>query len=350
MLETLIRQLAAATDLSAGQVQEAVELLTDEKTSAPLKADFLAALATKGETAGEIAAFAAALREKSVPPPLDAGTRAREILDIVGTGGDRLSTFNISTTAAILCAAAGVTVAKHGNRAVTSSVGSADVIEALGIRVNLSPADAARELAEKNFAFFFAPNFHPAFKHVAAARKLCAARGQRTIFNILGPLVNPARPSASLVGVPRPELCGPMAQALQLLGGRRGLVVSGESGKRKAESGNYLDELSTLGPTHLAEFYHARGFTQSVLAPENFPLQPATLADLHGGDKWVNAEIIRRILRGDERGPKRDAVLLNAGAGLFVAGKVKSFAEGWELAGATIDSGAAAAKLAALAG
>jgi len=350
VLETLIHQLAAATDLSAGQVQQAVELLTDEKISAPLKADFLAALATKGETAGEIAAFAAALREKSVPPPLDAETRAREILDIVGTGGDRLSTFNISTTAAILCAAAGVTVAKHGNRAVTSSVGSADVIEALGIRVNLSPADAARELKEKNFAFFFAPNFHPAFKHVAAARKLCAARGQRTIFNILGPLVNPARPSASLVGVPRPELCAPMAQALQLLGGRRGLVVSGESGKRKAESGNYLDELSTLGPTHLAEFYHAHGFTQSVLAPENFPLQPATLADLHGGDKWVNAEIIRRILRGDERGPKRDAVLLNAGAGLFVAGKVKSLAEGWELAGATIDSGAAAAKLAALAG
>ena len=344
VLETLIRQLGAATDLSAGQIQLAVELLTDEKISAPIKADFLTALATKGETAGEIAAFASALREKSVPPPLDAGTRAREILDIVGTGGDHLSTFNISTTAAILCAAAGVTVAKHGNRAVTSSVGSADVIEALGIKVNLSPADAARELAEKNFAFFFAPNFHPAFKQVAAARKLCAGRGQRTIFNILGPLVNPARPSASLVGVPHPELCEPMAQALQLLGGRRGMVVCG------VVEGKHLDELSTLGQTHLAEFYHARGFTKSVLSPECFPLQPATLADLHGGDKWVNAEIIRRILRGDELGPKRDAVLLNAGAGLFVAGRVKSLAEGWELAAATIDSGVAAGKLAALAG
>ena len=349
MLESFTAQLAAAQGLSAAQVHAAVAGLTDAAVPAPLKADFLIALARKGETPAEIAAFAAALREQSVPPPLDAATRAREILDIVGTGGDRLSTFNISTTAAILCAAAGVTVAKHGNRAVTSSVGSADVIEALGIKVNLSPADAARELKEKNFAFFFAPNFHPAFKHVAAARKLCAERGQRTIFNILGPLVNPARPSASLVGVPRPELCEPMAHALQLLGGRRGMVVSGESGKRKAESGNFLDELSTLGPTHLAEFYHERGFTKSVLSPENFPLQPATLADLHGGDKLVNADIIRRILRGDERGPKRDAVLLNAGAGLFVAGKVKSLAEGWELAGETIDSGKAAAKLAELA-
>ena len=344
MLASLTQQLAAGQNLSPDEIQSAIERLIDESIVAEVKADFLVALAQKGETPAEIAAFAAALREKSVPPPLDAETRRREILDIVGTGGDRLSTFNISTTAAILCAAAGVTVAKHGNRAVTSSVGSADVIEALGINVNLSPADAARELKEKNFAFFFAPNFHPTFKHIASARKLCATRGQRTIFNLLGPLLNPARPSASLVGVPRPELCAPMAHALQLLGGRRGMVVCGVA------EGKFLDELSSLGPTHLAEFYHERGFTQSQLSPENFQLQPATLADLHGGDKWVNAEIIRCILRGTERGPKRDAVLFNAGAGLFVADKVKSLAAGWELAGATIDSGAAAAKLAELAG
>jgi anthranilate phosphoribosyltransferase len=343
VLQKLTTQLAAKQNLSPAEISAAVENLTDEKISAEAKAGFLIALAQKGETPAEIAAFASALREKSVPPPLDAETRSREILDIVGTGGDRLSTFNISTTAAILCAAAGVTVAKHGNRAVTSTVGSADVIEALGIKVNLSPADAARELREKNFAFFFAPNFHPAFKHVSAARKICAERGQRTIFNILGPLVNPARPSASLVGVPRPELCEPMAQALQLLGGRRGMVVCGVA------EGKFLDELSSLGPTFLAEFYHERGFTKSQLSPENFPLQPATLADLHGGDKLANAEIIRRILRGDERGPKRDAVLFNAGAGLFVAGKVKSLAEGWDLAGETIDAGKASAKLAELA-
>jgi len=236
-----------------------------------------------------------------------------------------------------------VAVAKHGNRAVTSSVGSADVIEELGIRVDLTPADAARALREHGFAFFFAPNFHPAFKNIAPARKLCAANGQRTVFNILGPLLNPARPSAMLVGVPRPELCEPMARALQSLGVRRGMVVCGSA------DGKYLDELSTLGENTVAEFYQERGFAVSTTAPESFPLQPATLADLRGGDKIVNAEIIRRILAGDERGPKRDAVLLNAGAGLFVAGKTKSLAEGWALAAETIDGGQAKAKLAELA-
>ncbi len=345
MLETLTTQLAAAKHLSVEQVRRAVESLTDEIISAPTKAEFLIALATKGETPEEIAAFADALREKSILPPIDPSWReTREILDIVGTGGDKVGTFNISTTSAILCAAAGVTVAKHGNRAVTSQAGSADVLEALGIRIDLSPAEAALALREKNFAFFFAPSFHPAFKHIAPARKLCAERGQRTIFNILGPLLNPARPSAMLVGVPRPELCEPLAKVLQSLGIRRGMVVCGTVGGFK------LDELSTLGENTVAEFYHERGFTTSGLSLENFPLQPARLEDLLGGDKFQNAEITRRILRGTERGPKRDAVLLNAGAALFVAGKTKSLAEGWELAGETIDSGAAEKKLAQLAG
>ena len=344
MLVTFTSRLAATHSLSVEQVRQAVELLADEAVPASAKADFLTALAQKGESPDEIAAFAAALRAKSIPLPLNPETRAREILDVVGTGGDRLSTFNISTTVAILCAAAGVTVAKHGNRAVTSSVGSADVIEALGIRVDLSPADAAGALHEHGFAFLFAPNFHPAFKHIAPARKLCAGRGQRTIFNFLGPLLNPAHPSAMLVGVPRPELCEPMAHALQSLGVRRGMVVCGLAGE------NHLDELSTLGATRIAEFYQARGFAVSTLSPDSFPLQPATLADLRGGDKIANAEIIRRILRGDERGPKRDAVLLNAGAALFVAGKVRSVAEGWELAGETVDSGRAGGKLSELAG
>ncbi len=344
MLEILITQLAAAQSLSVEQVRDAVEILTDEKISAPAKADFLIALAQKVETPEEIAAFAAALREKSLPPPIEKNWReSREILDIVGTGGDRLGTFNISTTAAILCAAAGVAVAKHGNRAVTSQSGSADVLEALGIKINLSPEEAAQSLCEKNFAFFFAPNFHPAFRNIAAARKICAERGQRTIFNFLGPLLNPARPSAMLVGVPRAELCEPLAHVLQSLGVRRALVVCGTVSEFK------LDELSTLGENFVAEFYHERGFTASTLTLENFPLQAATLEDLLGGDKFQNAEITRKILRGAERGPQRDAVLLNAGAGLFVAGKVKSLAAGWDLAGETIDSGAAVAKLAELA-
>ena len=350
MLETLIKQLAAAQSLDEAQVHAAVELLADEKISPASKAEFLITLAQKGETPGEIAAFARALCEKSVPLPIENDWRhSREILDIVGTGGDRLGTFNISTTSAIVCAAAGVAVAKHGNRAVTSQAGSADVLEALGIRIDLTPEAAARSLREKNFAFFFAPNFHPAFKHIAPARKLCAERGQRTIFNFLGPLLNPARPSAMLVGVPRAELCEPLARVLQSLGVRRGMVVTGKIGNRQSAIGNSLDELSTLGENTIAEFYHERGFTTSVLSPEEFPLQPATLDDLLGGDKFQNAEITRRILRGDERGPKRDAVLLNAGAALFVAGKTKSLAEGWDLAGETIDSSQADGKLAELA-
>ena len=356
MLEKLTRQLAAARPLADEQVRLAVEQLTDEQIPATVKADFLAALAQKGETPDEIAAFARALRGKSLPPPLDAKTRACEILDVVGTGGDRLGTFNISTTVAILCAAAGVTVAKHGNRAVTSQAGSADVLEALGIRIDLTPGEAARSLRERRFAFFFAPAYHPAFKHIAPARKLCAERGQRTIFNFLGPLLNPARPSAMLVGVPQPELCGPLAQVLQSLGVRRAMVVCGgvrnpeTAAARPSTAGHFLDELSTLGENTIAEFYQERGIAVSMLTPEQFPLQHATLSDLNGGDRMANAEIVRRILRGGERGPQRDAVLLNAGAALFVAGRAKSLTEGWDWAGETIDSGKAAAKLAELAG
>jgi len=344
VLEKLILQLAAARPLADEQVRLAVEQLTDEKVPAAGKAAFLSALAQKGETPGEIAAFARALRDKSIQLPLDAETRAREILDVVGTGGDRLGTFNISTTTAIVCAAAGVTVAKHGNRAITSQAGSADVLEALGVRIDLTPAEAARSLRKHHFAFFFAPNYHPAFKHIAPARKLCAERGQRTIFNFLGPLLNPARPSAMLVGVPRPELCEPLARVLQSLGVRRAMVVCGS-----VSAASHLDELSTLGRNTVAEFYQERGFATSVLSPEQFPVQSAKLADLIGGDSRTNAEIVRRILRGGERGPKLDAVLLNAAAALFVAGKTESLVEGWDLAAEIIDDGRANAKLAELA-
>ena len=228
VLEILTNDLAAGKILSEEQIRAAVEQLVDENVPAATKAEFLSRLAAKGETVAEISAFARALRDKSITPPLTAETRAGEILDVCGTGGDQLNTFNISTTVAILCAAGGIAVAKHGNRAVTSKSGSADVLEALGIRVDYSPAEAAQALHEHHFAFFFAPNFHPAFKHIAPARKLCAARGQRTIFNFLGPLLNPARPTAQLVGVPRPELCEPLAQVLQTLGIRRGMVVCGQ--------------------------------------------------------------------------------------------------------------------------
>ncbi len=343
MLEHLTQQLAAARQLTDEEIHQSIERLADEKVSANVKADFLIALAKKGETIEEIAAFACALRDKSIIPPIDSETRSREILDVVGTGGDRLGTINISTTAAIICSAAGVTVAKHGNRAVTSQAGSADVLEALGIKIDLSPEEAARSLRERNFAFFFAPNYHPAFKNISPARKICAERGQRTIFNLLGPLLNPAQPSAMLMGVPRPELCEPLAHVLQSLGVRRAMVVCG-----KVSGAGFLDELSTLGENTIAEFYQERGFTVSTTLPEQFPLQRAMLADLLGGDKIANAKIVREILSGQERGPKRDAVLFNAAAALFVAGKTKSFSEGWDLAGETIDNGNAKSKLAEL--
>lgn len=350
VLNNFTRQLEAGVELGPQQVTAAVAALVDETVTPDVKAAFLTALAMKGETTDEIAAFARELRDRSVPVPLDGETRAREILDVCGTGGDRLNTFNISTTVALVCAATGVTVAKHGNRAITSQSGSADVLEALGVSVELPPEQAADSLRKSNFAFLFAPKFHPAFKHIGPARKLCAERGQRTIFNFLGPLLNPARPSAQLIGVPRPELCEPMAKVLQSLGVRRGMVVCGEvqNPKAKAPGPAFLDELSTLGETTIAEFYHDRGFAVSRLSPRDLPLQPAVLDDLAGGDKHANAEIIRCVLDGRDRGPKRDAVLLNAGAALFLAGRAKSFGEGWSLAEAVLGNGAGVAKLAEL--
>lgn len=339
VLLSLTEQLNSRQNLAAEQIVAAIKELMGEGASAEIKADFLTALARKGETVEEIAAFASGIRDLSLAVPLDPATRAGEILDVCGTGGDRLNTFNISTTVAILAAAAGVTMAKHGNRAITSKSGSADVLEALGIPVDNTPEQAAALLREHQFAFFLAPRFHPAFKHIAAARKLCAERGQRTIFNFIGPLMNPVRPTAQLVGVPNPALTEPMARVLQGLGIRRGMVICG-----RVETA-MLDELSTMGDNHVAEFYQDRGFHTSVWQAEFLPLQKATLADLEGGDAKVNCVIVRQVLSGQERGPKRDAVLLNAAAALLVANRVKSLIEGWELAAETIDSGKAAAKL-----
>lgn len=343
-MQSLTEQLKSGKSLSRAEVAHAVEVLVGDKVLPTVKAEFLTALAKKGETPEEIASFASALRDLSIQPPIDEHTRSLEILDVCGTGGDRLNTFNISTSVAIVLAAAGVPVAKHGNRAITSQCGSADVLEALGIKVDLKPDEAARFLREHRFAFFFAPNYHPAFKNIAPVRKLCGEKGQRTIFNFLGPLLNPARPTAQLIGVPQPGLTEPMAKVLQTLGIRRGMVVSG--GIRIGEfKSHYLDELSTLGDNVIAEFYHERGFSSSTMAHDELPLLPATLADLAGGDRAANAQIIRRLFQGDERGPKRDAVLLNAAAALFVAGKTKSLAVGWECAVEIIDSGKALQKL-----
>jgi anthranilate phosphoribosyltransferase len=344
VLETFTQQLAASRHLTEEQVRVAVEQLVEDRVPAATKADFLCQLASKGETVEEITAFARALRARAVQPVLDAATRARVILDVVGTGGDRLSTFNISTATALVAAAAGVLVAKHGNRASTSPIGSADVIEALGIPFELEPPAMVAFLKEHGFAFFFAPKYHPAFRHIIPARKLCAERGQNTIFNFLGPLLNPVQPSAALVGVPRPDLCEPFARVLRALGVRRAMVVCGAVADA-AGATRYLDEFSPLGKSTVAEFDVLNEPTRREVAPEVLPVQRATLADLRGGGREINAQIIRQVLRGEERGPKRDAVLFNAAAALVVAGRAANLPAGWELAAALIDSGKAYRKL-----
>ena len=343
-LPDLTLQLTEKKELSSPEIEHSVTALLSPEVTAEMKAEFLTALTAKGETPGEIAGFALALRRHAIPVrDGDDWWLHQDILDVCGTGGDRLNTFNISTTVAILCAAAGVVVAKHGNRAITSQSGSADVLEALGIRTDLPPAEAAQWLPKHRFAFLFAPHFHPGFKHIGPARKLCAQQGQRTIFNLLGPLLNPALPTVQLVGISAPHLTLGLAEALKLIGIRRAMVVSGHTGTDGDPA--WFDELSTLGENRIAEFYQDRAITSSAWHPEGISMLPAALSDLAGGDRWVNARIVEAILRGQECGPKRDAVLLNAGAALMVAGRSRSILEGWDLALETIGKGAAGAKL-----
>ncbi len=339
MLTSLTAQLSHNHDLSSPQVKDAVHELTSASVESAAKADFLIALSTKGESIAEISAFVKELRRMSIVPPISSALRSGEILDVCGTGGDKLNTFNISTTVALVAASAGVPVAKHGNRAITSKSGSADVLEALGVPTHLSPEAAAHSLGEHCFAFFLATNFHPAFRHIAEARRICAQRGQRTIFNFVGPLLNPAHPTAQLVGVARPELCASVAEVLRLSGVRRCMVVSGRAGE------GWLDELSPAGESKLVEFYQDRAISESMVSPEDLMLQRCTVEDLAGGDCQVNARLIEAILAGEDKGPRRTAVLLNSGAALFVAGKTKSILEGIDLAAGLLDSGATQKKL-----
>lgn len=322
LLTHLTPAVAEGRALNRSDVANAVTALLDLSVAEQDKAEFLVALAHKGETAEEIAAFAMELRARAMDP----GIRADRLMDIVGTGGDMAGTFNVSTCAMFVVAAAGVAVAKHGNRAVTSKCGSADVLAALGANIEL-PAEAARKcLEEAGVAFLFAPVFHPAFKVLAPVRKKLA---QRTIFNILGPLLNPARPTHQLVGVFDRSLVPTFAEVLRLTGMVRALVVHGEG----------MDEFSLDGLNTVAELRDGR-IQKSELRMQSDE------GDLSGGDAAANAKIVRDILGGKERGSKREIVLLNAGAALMVAGVVESIDDGRERAGELIDTGAAAEKLA----
>jgi len=348
MLEALIDQLRNEAELSIEQIREAADALVSPSISASLKADFLLALAEKGETPTEIAAFAETLRDRAAPVPLSA-EEAAGCLDVVGAGGDKLGLVNLSTAAALIAAAADLPVAKHGNRAITSKAGSADALEALGIPIDLSPEAAAEAIRRNGFAFLFAPRYHPAFRHAAEARRLCAERGRRTIFNFLGPLLNPARPGRMLVGVPDPALCRPIAEALRRLGARRVLVVCGLVRGPGRQPPRPMDELSTLGDTFYAEAFEEDEIREGRLLLDTLPVRPAALENLRGGDAAQNARLLQEVLSGADRGPLRDAVLLNAAAALCVAGAAGSILEGWEQAALLIDSGRAAEKLAELA-
>jgi len=302
-------------------------ILNGEATDLELAA-LLSSLATRGEAPTEIAGFVDTMRAAATPVPLTNAERST-LIDTCGTGADSSGTFNISTAAALTAAAAGATVAKHGNRAVTSQCGSADVLEALGIPVTLSPAEGAAALRKHRFAFFHAPSLHPAMKTVMPVRR---ALGIRTIFHLVGPLSNPAGASAQVMGVYAPHLVPVVAEAMVLLNARHAFVVHGETGK----SG--MDEFSISGPSHFAEV-HNGVITQSTITPEDLNLTRAPIDTLQGGDARTNAAILTAIFSG-ERSSRRDIVLLNAAAVLVTADLAPNLLTGITLAAKTIDSGA----------
>ena len=316
------------------------EVLTGQCTEAQIGA-LLVALHMKGETVEEIVGFAEAIRAAATPLKLHAnqvldasGTGRDALVDTCGTGGDTSGTFNISTATAFVVAGAGVRVAKHGNRSVTSKCGSADVMEALGVKIDLPPARIAACLEEVGIAFLFAPAVHSAMKYVQTARRDLRLR---TVFNLLGPLTNPARATCQVVGVYSSDLVEKLAEALSMLGLHRALVVHGSDG---------LDEITITGPTRIAEVREGQVRTYEV-TPEEFGLKRAPLNEIFGGDAVLNAKLIRELLEG-KKSARRDVVLLNAGAALVAAGKANHLRDAMPLAAKAIDSGAAAAKLDAL--
>jgi anthranilate phosphoribosyltransferase len=330
---TICEALHAIFDGRSLCADEAAAVMTTimdgEATTAQI-GGLLTALRLKGETAEEIAGFARVMREKAV----HIAPKRRPLVDIVGTGGDRMKTFNISTAAAFVTAGAGVAVAKHGNRAVTSRSGAADVLEALGVDIAVDPAVTERCIEEIGIGFLFAQRYHPAMRYAGPVRK---ELGVRTVFNVLGPLTNPAGAPMQVLGVFDPALTELLAQVLALLGAERALVVHGMIG---------LDEWSTVGATRISELQNGT-VTTCEIRPNDIGLQEATPEDLAGGTPEENAALLLRLFQG-EGGPKRDIVLLNAAAALLVAGVAATIPEGLQLAAQSIDSGAALAKLEAL--
>ena len=327
MIKEAIEKIVLKEDLTYDEAYTVMNEIMNGETTPTQNAAFLAALSTKStkaETIDEISGCAQAMREHALA--VDGGDM--DTLEIVGTGGDRAGSFNISTTTAFVAAAAGIKVAKHGNRAASSKSGTADCLEALGANINLEPEKCVSLLKDAGFCFFFAQKYHTSMKYVGAIRR---ELGFRTVFNILGPLTNPIKPSRQLLGVYDEYLLEPLAKVLTSLGVKNGMVVYGRE---------KLDELSTAGETAVCEFNNGE-YNSYVLTPEQFGLTRSTKQDLEGGTPEENAKITRDILSGKDRGPKFETVLMNAGAALYIAGKATDIADGIGKARELIDNGEA---------
>ena len=327
MIKEAIIKLSKKQDLAYAEAEAVMdEIMSGQATPVQMSA-YLTALSLKGETIDEITASAAGMRAHCIKL-----LHNLDVLEIVGTGGDGSNSFNISTTSSLVIAAGGVPVAKHGNRAASSKSGAADVLETLGVKITLTPERSAEILKKINICFLFAQNYHIAMKYVAPIRK---ELGIRTVFNILGPLSNPAGANMELMGVYDQSLVEPLAQVMANLGVNRGMVVYGQDS---------LDEISMCAPTSVCEIRDGK-FTSYEITPEQFGYERCEKGALTGGTPAENAEITKAILKGEEKGPKRQAVCLNAGAALYIAGKAASMEEGVKLAESLIDSGAALKKL-----
>lgn len=327
MIKEAIIKLSKKQDLAYAEAEAVMdEIMSGQATPVQMSA-YLTALSLKGETIDEITASAAGMRAHCIKL-----LHNLDVLEIVGTGGDGSNSFNISTTSSLVIAAGDVPVAKHGNRAASSKSGAADVLEALGVKITLTPERSAEILKKINICFLFAQNYHIAMKYVAPIRK---ELGIRTVFNILGPLSNPAGANMELMGVYDQSLVEPLAQVMANLGVNRGMVVYGQDS---------LDEISMCAPTSVCEIRDGK-FTSYEITPEQFGYERCEKGALTGGTPAENAEITKAILKGEEKGPKRQAVCLNAGAALYIAGKAVSIEEGVKLAESLIDSGAALKKL-----
>jgi anthranilate phosphoribosyltransferase len=336
-LVPFLHQAAAGHHLTFEEAHKAMTVLLEGRASESEISGFLVALRMKGETASELAGFAQAMREKSVF--VDGGP---DVIDIVGTGGDEAGTFNISTVAAMIVAGAGVRVAKHGNRAISGRVGSADVLEALGVRIALTPEESVRAIREIGLGFLFAPHLHPAMKYAQPVRR---ALKMRTAFNLLGPLANPARAQYQLIGAPSSYAAQIMAEALAKLGTEHSYVVHGALTDDAAPDSpttqkSGLDEISTMATTTVFEVWTGR-VEKHMWTPEHFGIRRAGLAELAGGDASENAAMIRGILAG-EPGARRDIAIVNAAAGLLACQKAESLSEAVRLAAESVDSGRAA--------